>query len=59
MLTNVERIDIHGGSLRVFAEPAATAGKPSGAVEKLAAEEMKKGITGARFTRHLPKRSAV
>jgi SAM-dependent methyltransferase len=50
-LVDVERLPIHGGSLRVFLQPEAAAPGPSAAVAALADEETERGMTGADFYR--------
>ena len=47
-IVDVERIPIHGGSLRVFAAPAATAPEPAAAVAALLEEEA--GLGSRRST---------
>jgi SAM-dependent methyltransferase len=47
-VTDVQRLDIHGGSLRVFAAPAAGAA-PGGAVAALLAEESACGLAGEAY----------
>ena len=46
---NVERLPIHGGSLRVFATPAERAPAPNAAVRDLLAEEQAWGVDRADF----------
>lgn len=52
-LVDVERLSVHGGSLRVFGEPAASGARPSERVTALLAHERASGMTGpdsyARF----------
>jgi len=43
-MVDVERVPIHGGSLRVFASPEANAGEPSSAVVTLLKEESQLGL---------------
>jgi SAM-dependent methyltransferase len=45
VIWNVERLPIHGGSLRIFATPAAQAPEPTAAVRDLLAEEQAWGVT--------------
>ena len=47
--TDVERLPIHGGSLRLTVEPSATASAPSPAVGSLLAEEVGRGVPGRQF----------
>jgi SAM-dependent methyltransferase len=54
-ITDVHRLDIHGGSLRVFAEPAAVAA-PARAVATLLAEESACGLTDAAYYRDFVRR---
>jgi SAM-dependent methyltransferase len=49
VITNVERIPIHGGSLRVFASREADRIEPSGAVSSLLAEERAWGVDRREF----------
>lgn len=51
-ITDVERIAIHGGSLRIFAEHRSNCVQPSPAVRNLLAEEEKCGVTGFAFYEH-------
>jgi SAM-dependent methyltransferase len=46
---NVERLPIHGGSLRVFATPAESAPEPAAAVRALLAEEQGWGVDSPGF----------
>jgi SAM-dependent methyltransferase len=48
-ITDVERLAVHGGSLRVFATPAAAAVRPSAAVADLVDEEQALGLDGSGF----------
>jgi SAM-dependent methyltransferase len=48
VITDVERLSIHGGTLRIYAGKAAGA-RPSSSVEGLLAEEAEWGATGAEF----------
>jgi SAM-dependent methyltransferase len=48
-IVDVERIAIHGGSLRIFAVPTSTAGKPSTRLQSLRAHEQKVGIGSEAF----------
>jgi len=50
-LVDVERLPIHGGSLRVFLQPGTGAPGPSPAVSALADEETERGMTGPEFYR--------
>lgn len=49
VIWNVERLAIHGGSLRVFATPAASAPEPAGSVRALLAEEQGWGVDTAGY----------
>ena len=49
VIWNVERLPIHGGSLRVFATPAEQAPAPNAAVRDLLAEEQRWGVDRAEF----------
>ena len=55
-VVDVEQVDIHGGSLRVSAQPEATAGEPSAAVTALLAEEKARGIDRVGFYREFSAR---
>lgn len=55
-VNDVERHAIHGGSLRVYAQPQAKAARPSRAVTALLAEEKSAGMTGAGYYRDFAKR---
>ncbi len=48
-ILDVERIPIHGGSLRVFAAPAPTALRPTPAVAALLEEETRLGLTALGY----------
>ena len=48
-LVDVERLSIHGGSLRVFLKPEATAPEPSAAVSALVNEETERGMGVPKF----------
>ena len=48
-IVDVERIPIHGGSLRVFAAPAASPAEPSPAVDDLLAEEEALGLATLEY----------
>jgi SAM-dependent methyltransferase len=50
-VVDVERLDIHGGSLRYFGAPAATGPEPSAAVAALLAEEARRGVDRADYYR--------
>ena len=50
-LADVERLPIHGGSLRIFLVHEDAAAGPSEAVSALAAEEVERGMMGAGFYR--------
>jgi hypothetical protein len=43
-LVDVERLDTHGGSIRMWARPAAVAGEPTAAVREVLAEEAAAGL---------------
>jgi hypothetical protein len=49
VVSDVERIAVHGGSLRVFAEPAGASPVPSAAVASLLAHERDAGMTTGAF----------
>jgi SAM-dependent methyltransferase len=49
VIHQVERLAIHGGSLRIFASPAGGAPEPSAAVYGLLAEEQEWGVGRAEF----------
>ncbi|HEX8394657.1 MAG TPA: class I SAM-dependent methyltransferase [Longimicrobium sp.] len=49
VIWNVERLPIHGGSLRVFATPAGSAPEPTDAVRALLAEEQGWGVDRPDF----------
>lgn len=51
LIVNVERLDIHGGSLRVFVTHPAAAGDHRDAVQRLLAEEVSWGVRGFSFYR--------
>lgn len=51
LIADVERLDIHGGSLRVFVTHPAAAGDHRGAVQRLLAEEVSWGVRGFSFYR--------
>ncbi|MBI3058115.1 MAG: methyltransferase domain-containing protein, partial [Deltaproteobacteria bacterium] len=51
LIVNVERLDIHGGSLRVFVKHPAAAGDHRDAVQRLLAEEVSWGVRGFSFYR--------
>ena len=53
---DVEQIDIHGGSLRIFAQPESTAPEPSDAVRGLLADERERGMTELGFYREFSNR---
>jgi hypothetical protein len=46
-VVDVERLDTHGGSIRLWARPAEIAGAPSARVDELAAEEIAAGLDTA------------
>jgi SAM-dependent methyltransferase len=48
-ITDVERLAIHGGSLRIFAEHRANHTQPTPAVRQMIAEEQKCGVTRFAF----------
>jgi hypothetical protein len=48
-ITDVERLAIHGGSLRIFATPVAAGVEPTARLRALAAEEAQKGLTGHAY----------
>ncbi|MHC5009544.1 MAG: class I SAM-dependent methyltransferase [Planctomycetota bacterium] len=50
-IVDVEEVEIHGGSLRVFGRPAATAGAPASAVDDLLEREAARGLTRLAFYR--------
>lgn len=56
MIANVERLNIHGGSLRVFVEHAGNSTRPSVAVKKLAADEVEGGIGTFQFVERFGER---
>ena len=49
VITDVQRLPIHGGSLRIYAQPEGSAGQPAQAVLDLAEQERKLGITEAAY----------
>jgi len=49
VITDVQRLPIHGGSLRIYAQPEESAGQPAQAVLDLAEQERKLGITEAAY----------
>jgi SAM-dependent methyltransferase len=49
VIWDVERLAIHGGSLRVFATPAGGAPRPNDSVRALLAEERARGVDRAEF----------
>jgi len=51
LIADVERMDIHGGSLRLFVTFPAAAGDPSERVQRLLAEESDWGVRGFGFYR--------
>lgn len=50
-IADVERLDIHGGSLRLFVTHPAAAGQERAAVQSLLAEEVQWGVRGFGFYR--------
>jgi SAM-dependent methyltransferase len=56
VLVDVERLPIHGGSLRVFLRPAASGAPPANSVETLLAEEQRRGLNRAEHFRHFAER---
>jgi SAM-dependent methyltransferase len=56
VVEDVERIPIHGGSLRVFAAPAVPGREPSQAVRQLLQEEAGWGVASADFYRGFARR---
>jgi SAM-dependent methyltransferase len=50
-VVDVERLDIHGGSLRYFGAPEGSAHAPSPAVSALLAEEARRGVDRAEYYR--------
>jgi SAM-dependent methyltransferase len=50
-IADVERLDIHGGSLRLFVTHPAAAGEERAAVQRLLAEEVQWGVRGFGFYR--------
>lgn len=51
IISDVERLDIHGGSLRIFVKHPAAAGDHRDAVQRLLAEEVSWGVRGFSFYR--------
>ena len=51
IVADVERLDIHGGSLRIFVKHPAAAGDHREAVQRLLAEEVNWGVRGFSFYR--------
>lgn len=49
IISDVERLDIHGGSLRIFVKHPAAAGDHRDAVQRLLAEEVSWGVRGFSF----------
>jgi SAM-dependent methyltransferase len=58
-VVDVERLDIHGGSLRYFGAPAAQAPEPSPAVATLLADERARGVDRAEYYRSFAGRVAA
>jgi SAM-dependent methyltransferase len=58
-IVDVQRISIHGGSLRVFAAPAATAPTPRPAVAALLSEEAQLGLATLEYFEGFADRVAV
>lgn len=49
IIVDVEHLEIHGGSLRIFASPTAKAAEPSNAVREMLAAEKRAGIGEFRY----------
>jgi len=58
-LFDVQRQPIHGGSLRIFLQPSATAPAPTDAVRDLLAQEQEQGLLRADYHKKLAARARV
>jgi hypothetical protein len=55
-ITGADRIEIHGGSLRLFVAHASSAGRAPEAVQRMLREEKERGMTGIDFYRPFARR---